>query len=49
MDDVTVFLHGDIEEGIFMEQPEVFVDASKPDFVCTLVKALYGSKQAPRH
>ncbi|KAH6106187.1 hypothetical protein HBI81_252850 [Parastagonospora nodorum] len=45
MDIKTAFLHGDIEEDIYMEQPEGFVDGSD---VLKLLKALYGLKQAPR-
>jgi hypothetical protein len=47
MDVVTAFVNGDLNEDIFMEQPEGFgaEDSSK---VCKLVKSLYGLKQAPR-
>ena len=47
-DFVTAFLNGDLEEEIFMEQPEYFVDKKHPDYVIRLRKALYGLKQAPR-
>ena len=40
------FLHGDINEDIYMHQPQGFV--SNPSFVCRLKKSLYGLKQAPR-
>ncbi|KAL7303977.1 hypothetical protein TKK_0003633 [Trichogramma kaykai] len=43
----TVFLHGDLEEQIFMEQPEGFKDKSSR--VCLLKKNLYGLKQAPKN
>ena len=48
LDIKTAFLHGDLEEEIFMEQPEGFVDEKQKNKVCRLVKSLYGLKQAPR-
>ena len=42
----TAFLHGDLEEQIFMEQPEQFEDGT--DRVWLLKKGLYGLKQSPR-
>jgi len=47
MDVVTAFLAGDLEEEIYMEQPEGF-EVGGNDFVCKLRKSLYGLKQAPR-
>jgi hypothetical protein len=48
MDVVTAFLAGDLEEEIFMEQPEGFeVGTKEEDLVCRLRKSLYGLKQAP--
>ena len=44
----TTFLHGDIEEEIYMEQPEDFKVEGKENFVCKLKKSLYGLNQAPR-
>lgn len=48
MDVVTAFLNGDLEEEIFMEQPEGYVQPGQEDMVCKLKKSLYGLKQSPR-
>jgi hypothetical protein len=42
----TAFLNGDLDETVFMEQPEGF--KSEGDMVCLLKKSLYGLKQSPR-
>lgn len=42
----TAFLYGDLEEEIFMEQPEGYDDGS--GLVCRLQHGLYGLKQASR-
>ena len=49
MDVKTAFLNGDIEEEIYMTQPEGYEDKSFPNAVCYLKKSLYGLKQAPRN
>ena len=41
MDVKTAFLNGDLEEKIYMEQPEGFVVPGKENKVCKLVKSLY--------
>ena len=46
MDVKSSFLHGDLEEEIYMKQPEGFID--DPSLVYILRKSLYGLKQAPR-
>ncbi|KAK1652513.1 hypothetical protein QYE76_070318 [Lolium multiflorum] len=48
LDVKTTFLHCDLEEEIYMEQPEGFVVAGKEHQVCRLKKILYGLNQAPR-
>lgn len=42
----TAFLYGDLDEEIYMEQPEGFSDDTGK--VCRLKRSLYGLKQAPR-
>jgi len=42
----TAFLYGDLQEEIYMEQPEGFHDGTSK--VCKLNRSLYGLKQAPR-
>jgi hypothetical protein len=48
MDVKSTFLNGDIEEEVYMEQPEGFSLKDNRNYVCKLKKALYGLNQAPR-
>eukprot|EP00253_Pinus_taeda_P006225 PITA_06225 len=47
MDVKSAFLHGDLHEEIYMEQPIGFIQTDS-GLVCRLKKSLYGLKQAPR-
>lgn len=46
MDVVTAFLQGDLQEEVFMKQPDTFEDGTGR--ACRLRKSLYGLKQASR-
>ncbi|GKA73159.1 retrovirus-related pol polyprotein from transposon TNT 1-94 [Tanacetum coccineum] len=48
MDVKTAFLNGDLQEEVFVSQPEGFKDPEHPTHVYRLKKALYRLKQAPR-
>ena len=47
LDVKTSFLHGDLEEDIYMQQPQGYEVKGKENLVCRLKKSLYGLKQAP--
>ena len=48
MDVKSTFLNGELEEEVYIEQPEGFQLPENTYYVCKLKKALYGLKQAPR-
>ena len=48
LDVKTTFLNKDLEEDIYMKQPEGFAEDGKEGLVRRLTKSLYGLKQAPR-
>jgi hypothetical protein len=48
MDAKSVFLNGELEEEVYIEQPKGVQLSENADYVCKLKKALYGLKQAPR-
>ena len=41
-------LDGDLQEEVYMMQPEGYQDDAEPHFICRLHKALYGLKHEPR-
>ncbi len=49
MDVVTAFLNGNLDEEIYMQQPDGYIKPGEEHLVCKLKKSLYGLKQSPRH
>lgn len=48
MDAITAFLNGDLDEDLYLEQPEGFVEPGKEHMVCKLSKSIYGLRQSPK-
>ena len=49
MDVITAFLNGDLDEEIYMDQPDGFLESGQESKVCKLTKSLYDLKQAPKN
>jgi hypothetical protein len=43
----NMFLHGVLEEEVYMRQPPRYEDRKNPNFVCKLDKAIYGVNVTP--
>ena len=48
LDVKMTFLHGDLEEDIYIQHPQGYEFKGKDNLVCRLKKSLYGLKQPPR-
>ena len=46
MDIRNAYLHAEVDEEIYMQQPEGFIDKEHPMHICKLKKALYSMHQA---
>ena len=44
----TAFLYGIMDMDVYVNQPTGFIEPGKADWVCHLMKSLYGTKQAAR-
>jgi hypothetical protein len=48
MDDKTTFINGELEEEIYMTQPNGFLLKGQENMMCKMQKSLYGLKQTPK-
>ena len=48
MDAKSTFLNGELEEELYIKQPNGFLLSKHGDYVCILKKALYGLNQGTR-
>ncbi|GKA07712.1 zinc finger, CCHC-type containing protein [Tanacetum coccineum] len=48
MDVKTTFLNGELEEEVYMNQPQGFIMPGNENKVCKMINSLYGLKQAPK-
>ena len=48
LDIKNAFLHGDLQEEVYMEQPSGFVAQGELGKVCRLPRSFYGLKQSPQ-
>lgn len=44
----NAFLNGDLTKEVYMNQPKIFVDQQRLNFIYKLLEALYGLRQAHR-
>ncbi|GKA05768.1 zinc finger, CCHC-type containing protein [Tanacetum coccineum] len=48
MDVKTTFLNGELDEEVYMKQPQGFIMSGNENKMCKLIKSIYGLKQAPK-